>query len=82
MWGWVVKLFSSRYEPLEHPPALSGECHASISDPDLDRVHTIQHEADNVITGVRGRRDMRQRRPDLFIENMRDAWRGVDPHDC
>lgn len=82
MWGWIVRLFSSQYEPLGHPPPLSGACGPALDAPDMQRVRDIQHDADNVITGVRGWRDMRQRRPDLFIENMRDAWRGVDPHDC
>jgi hypothetical protein len=80
MWGWLMGLFASRYQPLERPAPLSGHCGMSLNNPDLREVRAIQHDADNVITHVRGRRDFARRygRPDPFTEGLHDAWRGPE----
>lgn len=76
-----MRLFSSRYEPLDPPAPLSGGCGASLSDPDLTHVRDVQHDADNILTSIKGHKQLAARRTaaDLFTESMRDAWRGPDP---
>lgn len=80
MWGWIMRLFESHYDPLDRPPPLSGACDVSIDDPRMAPAREIQHDADNIIAGIRGQRDLARRRglPDPFIEGMRGAWHGEE----
>lgn len=76
MWGWVMRMFGSNYEPLERPAPLTGACGGSLDAPDMQPVRDIQHDADNVITGARGWQAVRRLRADAFNAGLRDAWKG------
>lgn len=60
-WRWIVGLFSSQYEPIDRPPPLTHHCGETLDSPSLDSARTIQHEADNVLTGFRVRKQIEER---------------------
>ena len=78
MWEWIVRLFSSSQpEPLNRPKIDANTCGSTLDSPDMQQVREIQHDADNVISGIRGRRQIEDREARRRLLDIQSNPRGI-----